>query len=108
MVGCIPGQPVNYSGGRIERLDLTTGALTVLYDACDGRPLCEPNDLVFDRSRELLVHRSWQESPQDRDRTGVFYAQADGSQIKQVLFPSRGRMASACPRRRMRSTLRKP
>ena len=29
-------------------------------------------------------------APQDRDRTGVFYAQADGSQIKQVLFPLEG------------------
>lgn len=46
-----PGdQPADYSGGRIERLDLTTGELTVLYDACEGRPLCGPNDLVFDRT----------------------------------------------------------
>ena len=86
-----PGdQPANYSGGRIERLDLTTGALTVLYDACDGRPLCGPNDLVFDRSGGFWFTDHGKNRPQDRDRTGVFYAQADGSQIKQVLFPLEG------------------
>ena len=86
-----PGdQPANYSGGRIERLDLTTGALTILYDACNGRPLCGPNDLVFDRSGGFWFTDHGKNRPQDRDRTGVFYAQADGSQIKQVLFPLEG------------------
>lgn len=41
--------PPNYSGGRIERLDRTTGALTTLCDEADGVPILMPNDLVFDR-----------------------------------------------------------
>lgn len=86
-----PGdQPSDYSGGRIERLDLTTGALTVLYDACDGRPLCGPNDLVFDRTGGFWFTDHGKNRPQDRDRTGVFYARADGSEIKQVIFPLEG------------------
>ena len=86
-----PGdQPADYSGGRIERLDLTTGALTVLYDACEGRPLCGPNDLVFDRTGGFWFTDHGKNRPQDRDRTGVFYARADGSEIKQVIFPLEG------------------
>src|SRR5579872_2555962 len=39
----IPGnQPADYSGGRIERVDLTTGAVTTLYTECDGHPLRGP------------------------------------------------------------------
>ena len=86
-----PGdQPADYSGGRIERLDLTTGDLTVLYDACDGRPLCGPNDLVFDRTGGFWFTDHGKNRPQNRDRTGVFYARADGSEIKQVIFPLEG------------------
>ena len=40
-------QLVNYSGGRIERVDLTTGQVEVLYEECDGVPLKGPNDIVF-------------------------------------------------------------
>src|ERR1700730_18354862 len=39
---------VRYEGGRIERVDLETGAVERVYTACDGRPLSAPNDLVFD------------------------------------------------------------
>ena len=36
-----------YRGGSIQRVDLQTGAVTTLYDQCDGRPLNSPNDLVY-------------------------------------------------------------
>ena len=42
------GQADNYSGGRIEAIDLATGAVEVLYTECDGHKLRGPNDLVFD------------------------------------------------------------
>ncbi|MBL6716295.1 MAG: SMP-30/gluconolactonase/LRE family protein [Pseudomonadales bacterium] len=86
-----PGdQPEDYSGGRIERIDLATGDVTVLYDACDGRPLRGPNDLVFDRAGGFWFTDHGKNRPQDRDRTGVFYGKADGSSIKQVIFPLEG------------------
>ena len=43
-------RPDDYSGGRIERVDLTTGAVERLYDTCDDHALVAPNDIVFDRS----------------------------------------------------------
>src|SRR5262245_43399341 len=39
--------------GRIERIDLATGRLERVYDACDGVSLEAPNDLVFDASGRL-------------------------------------------------------
>ncbi|MGH7858221.1 MAG: SMP-30/gluconolactonase/LRE family protein, partial [Candidatus Binatia bacterium] len=46
----VPGeQPKDYIGGRIQRVDLATGAVEDLYTECDGHPLRGPNDIVFDR-----------------------------------------------------------
>ncbi len=43
------GQPDDYSGGRIERINIDTGKVEVLYTHCGGYPLKGPNDIVFDR-----------------------------------------------------------
>ena len=42
------GQADDYSGGRIERVNLATGRAERLYDTADGGALCGPNDIVFD------------------------------------------------------------
>src|SRR6185503_2746796 len=34
-----PFDPDRYIGGRIQRVDIATGAVTDLYTQCDGRPL---------------------------------------------------------------------
>ncbi|MFW6093123.1 MAG: SMP-30/gluconolactonase/LRE family protein [Pseudomonadota bacterium] len=86
-----PGEePENYSGGRIERVDLDTGAVEVLYTHCDGRPLRGPNDLVFDGHGGFWFTDHGKTRPRERDRTGVFYARADGSHIEEVIFPLEG------------------
>ena len=83
-----PGeQPANYTGGRIERVDLKTGAVETLYEACNGERLKGPNDLVFDRTGGFWFTDHGKTSPRTRDRTGVFYAAADGSRIEEVIFP---------------------
>ncbi|MGA1259965.1 MAG: SMP-30/gluconolactonase/LRE family protein, partial [Ilumatobacteraceae bacterium] len=43
-----PFDPARYTGGRIERVDPKTGAITRLYDSCNGHALRGPNDLVLD------------------------------------------------------------
>jgi gluconolactonase len=84
----VPGnQPEEYSGGRIERVDLRTGATEVLYRECDGRPLRGPNDLVFAAPGGFWFTDHGKLRQRDRDRTGVFYAKADGSLIREVIFP---------------------
>jgi len=81
------GQPADYSGGRIERVDLDTGDVEVLYTECDNRRLRGPNDLVFDREGGFWFTDHGKYRPRERDRTGVFYATPDGTRIEEKIFP---------------------
>ena len=73
----VPRQPPsNYSRGRIERIDLGSGAVEVIYEECDGRPLRAPNDLVFDGHGGFYFTDHGLREERMADRTGVFYAQA--------------------------------
>ncbi len=83
-------QPDDYRGGSIQRVDLNTGKFETLYDACDGRKLCGPNDIVFDRSGGFWFTDHGKTRARERDRTGVFYARADGSRITEAIFPLEG------------------
>lgn len=86
-----PGeQPDDYRGGSIQRVDLATGAIETLYSACDGRPLRGPNDIVFDRTGGFWFTDHGKTRARERDRTGVFYARADGSRIIEAIFPLEG------------------
>lgn len=84
----VPGPtPPDHAGGRIERIDLASGRVEVLYEACDGRRLRGPNDLVFDAHGGFWFTDHGTTREREKDRTGVFYAKADGSQIREVIFP---------------------
>jgi gluconolactonase len=84
----IPGnQGKDYSGGRIERVDLKTGKVDVLYTECDGHRLCGPNDLVFDKTGGMWFTDHGKGRDRDRDRTGIYYAKPDGSMIREMIFP---------------------
>ena len=86
-----PGeQPANYLGGRIERVNIQTGEFEVLYTECDGLPLKGPNDIVFDQTGGFWFTDHGKSRARERDRTGVFYAQPDGSDIAEVIFPMEG------------------
>ena len=83
------GQADDYSGGRIERIDLETGAVEVLYKDGDfGCVLRGPNDIVFDTSGGFWFTDHGKTRPRERDVTGIFYAKADGSHLEEVIFPS--------------------
>ncbi len=85
----IPGdQPADYSGGRIERIDLQTGAVEVLYrDGDFGCRVRGPNDIVFDRDGGFWFTDFGKTRERERDRTGVFYGRADGSHLAEAIFP---------------------
>ena len=86
-----PGEePDSYRGGRIERVDLTTGAMEVVYSSCQGQPLRGPNDIVFDATGGFWFTDHGKTRARERDRTGVFYARPDGSHIEEVIFPLEG------------------
>ena len=86
-----PGEePADYSGGRIERVNIQTGEFEVLYTECDGLPLKGPNDIVFDETGGFWFTDHGKSRARERDRTGIFYAQPDGSSIAEVIFPMEG------------------
>jgi gluconolactonase len=84
----LPGnQPADYGGGSIQRVDLESGSVETVYTECDGVPLKGPNDIVFDRSGGFWFTDHGKTRERDRDRTGVFWAKPDGSEIREVIFP---------------------
>ena len=81
------GQAEDYSGGRIERIDLATGAVEVLYRESDRGSLKGPNDLAFDGEGGFYFTDLGKVRERDKDRGAVHYARADGSGIREVVFP---------------------
>ncbi len=81
------GQPDDYRGGWIERIDIETGKVEVLYTSCDGRPLKGPNDLVFDRHGGFYFTDHGKRRPRDVDLGGLYYAKIDGSLIRELIQP---------------------
>lgn len=85
------GIATDYAGGRIERIDLATGAVEVLYKSGDhGVTLRGPNDIVFDAHGGFWFtdHGKVDYAKRCHDVVGIFYAKADGSFIEEVIFPS--------------------
>ena len=83
-----PGtQPADYAGGKIQVVDPETGRFETLYDSCDGRKLCGPNDLVFDDAGGFWFTDLGKTRERDSDRGAVYYAKADGSMIREAIFP---------------------
>jgi len=79
----MPGPPpAVYEGGSIQRVDLRAGRYTTLYDHCDGKPLNSPNDLVFDGKGGFWFTCYGQTDNEVRRLGGLYYARADGSDIK--------------------------
>ena len=79
--------PADYTGGRIERLDLATGKSRVLYTECGGHRLNGPNDVVFDRAGGFYFTDLGKSRSRDRDHGGVYYARCDGAAIIEVVHP---------------------
>ncbi|MBL0156437.1 MAG: SMP-30/gluconolactonase/LRE family protein [Bryobacterales bacterium] len=90
------GQPESYVGGSIQRI-APNGAVTTLYTHFDAKhpvtgatvslPLRSPDDLVFDSHGGFYFTDWGKDRWRDRDITGVYYAQPDGSSIQELIFP---------------------
>lgn len=77
----------SYDFGRIEKVNLETGQVEVVYTECDGHPLRAPNDLVMDAHGGFWFTDHGRRLERTGDRTGVFYALCDGSSITEVIHP---------------------
>lgn len=78
----IPGHaPPDFEGGVIQKVDLERGTFETLYEACEGKRLLAPNDLVFDRGGDFwFTDHGWADA--DGSKFGALYwAKGDGSKI---------------------------
>jgi len=73
--------------GCIQRVDLATGRIDVLYESCDGVALRGPNDLVFDGAGGFWFTDMGKVVDRLIHRGAVYYARADGSRIVEAVFP---------------------
>jgi gluconolactonase len=79
---CIPGPtPASHTGGYIQRYDLKSGKLETVYDACEGRRLIGPNDIVFDKQGGMWFTDHGCSTPEGRKFGALYYASTDGSHI---------------------------
>ena len=68
-------------------MDLSTGAFETLYTYCDETPFWGPNDIVFDASGGFWFTDFGRDRGRMRMRGAVYYAQPDGSAIREVIAP---------------------
>jgi gluconolactonase len=83
-------EPPGFSGGWLERVDLTSGKVTELHRECAGHPLRGPNDLVFDADGGLWFTDHGKGRHASVDRGGLYYVPPDGSEVREVAFPLLG------------------
>lgn len=84
----VTGQPDDYSGGRIESVNPTSGATTELARTADsGFDLRGPNDLVFDRSGAIWFTDFGKRRPRDLDYGGVYWLSPDRHTCREVAYP---------------------
>ena len=84
------GLPDGYTGGCIQRVDLASGKVEVIYTECNGHRLRGPNDIVFDASGGFWFTDFGKVQERQKDRTAIYYAKPDGSLIKEVIQPIDG------------------
>jgi gluconolactonase len=83
-----PGhQPANYSGGRVERVNLTTLQVERLFDTVEGESLKGPNDLVFDKTGGFYFTDLGKVRAHTLDWGGVFYCPAPGAEPRRIAYP---------------------
>lgn len=80
-------QPPDYRGGCIQVVDIATGSVEDLYTECAGHQLKGPNDIVFDDQGGFYFTDSGKRRARDMDYGGLYYALADGSEIREIAYP---------------------
>jgi gluconolactonase len=80
-------QPDNYQGGSVQTVDIESGEVKTLYAECDGNQLKAPNDIVFDTAGGFYFTDSGKRRDRESDFGGLYYALADGSEVREIAYP---------------------
>ncbi|EHJ62411.1 SMP-30/gluconolactonase/LRE family protein [Novosphingobium pentaromativorans] len=78
------GTASDYRTGSVQRVDLHSGKVDVLYESCEGRQLRGPNDIVFDAQGGFYFTDMGKSDGERMDIGAIYYGLPDGSKIKQV------------------------
>jgi gluconolactonase len=81
------GVSQDYSGGRIERVDLATGKVERVLEHCGDHALRAPKDLVFDRDGGFWFTDSGRSYARFRDHGGLYYTPAGAGAALEALYP---------------------
>ena len=79
-----------YSGGRIERIDLSTGKVERLYDKVGEHALQTPNDLVFDAQGGLWFTDYGRREERWVGKGGIYWCKPGGEDIREEWFGGLG------------------
>jgi gluconolactonase len=78
----VPGpRPSTHQGGSVQRVDLATGKVTLLYDSYKGKRLVAPDDLVFDKAGGFWFTDSAYQDDDAILKGALYYATIDGELI---------------------------
>ena len=85
------GRASNYHNAGIQRVDLASGRVEMLYTHCSTPggdvPIMGPNDIVFDGKGGFWFTDHGKSYDRLMDRGAIFYARTDGSFITEAAFP---------------------
>ena len=81
-----PPAPDQYIGGSIQRVDLQSGKIETVVDACGDQPLKGPNDLVFDRHGGLWFSDLGKRRARDMDVGAFYYIKPGMKEIVEGVF----------------------
>jgi gluconolactonase len=83
----IPGHAAkDYTTGRVERVNLSTGKFERLYETANGHRLSGPNDIVFDKTGNFWFTDLGKHYTYNRDHSGLYYAKPDGSSVTESVY----------------------
>ncbi|MFI0474119.1 SMP-30/gluconolactonase/LRE family protein [Halomonas sp. HMF6819] len=74
----------DHGGGCIQKVDLGTGVVEALYTHCQGIPLSEPRDIVFDDQDGFWFIDIKKKLNERHASSCLYYAHGDGSSIRRV------------------------
>ncbi len=77
--------PLDTPPGSIQVVDLATGAFETLYEHTEATPFWGPNDIVFDDAGGFWFTDFGRDRGRTRMRGALYYAKADGSDIREVV-----------------------
>ena len=76
--------PDNFRGGSIQRVDLATGRVTLLYNSYKGKRLLAPDDIVFDKSGGFWFTETGIQDDESLQKGALYYATIDGQMLERV------------------------